>query len=156
MQENITIRDVERPRMCVADAYESSPFVWRRRWKILSVVFEMNDLFRRSKDSDVVADSAHERRCRRWRKPPSRVTPWRLTASATRRSLEIALTIDVHGGSMGYYARIDCNFFYYRRAAADSSFFYLPPASDPDPDTEPTFIDKLSAHKVLKHTLNIP
>ena len=57
---------------------------------------------------------------------------------------------------MGYYARINCNFFYYRRAAADSSFFDLPHASDPVPDTEPTFIDKLSAHKVLEHTLNIP
>ena len=36
MQEHITIRRIERPRMCVADTHESSPFVWRSWWKSFS------------------------------------------------------------------------------------------------------------------------
>ena len=58
MQENITVRHVERPRMCVADTYKSGPFVWRPWWKSFRGVFEMNYLFRRS-EGDVVVDSAH-------------------------------------------------------------------------------------------------
>ena len=63
MQENITIRHIERRRMCIADTYESDPLVRRRWWKSFGIVVEMNDLFGGSED-DVVVVCAH---CGNWR-----------------------------------------------------------------------------------------